>query len=497
MSNTSLLNSNECDQCHGPSHLGHISYSISLGISQIVSNNSPSILSATIVNNNYPLSQSSISLQSSPDFVFSPSNSTTSLTKSLGILARSSTTLVSWNIIPQVTSNKTISLQVYFQGTASNHTTFTYSNCLTQKVFVTTAKVVSEAILQVQSNPVADSSFLVGQVLKNTSLTISNTGKVEMDNVTVNTTGNILVNGTNHFTISSISPDSKKIYPIELDTSHKGNSSITITYAGSKPIQSVQILITVSPEPPPSSIFLLGDLLGYITYFLLFLSVIAGVGVYHLKKVISGRKIRILHSDLSNLSFTVAIIHGVILSFPNSPWFGTYSWFELLPLGTTTFTSSGQLGLELGRWTLFIMYLGVISGYFIAQIIKTFSRKVGISIHMLTYLALIFGLIHALLIGNFAKTYIMIPVIMVLSVISVFLLKYEIKFQQDRKKALRAKKLKEADLKDRTSRVTSKKLPENQVNVNRKQLSNILKCKKCLTENDFDAIYCKKCAFRL
>lgn len=513
LSNSSNLNSNECDQCHGGTTgllgLGHISYSISLSMPQIVSNGSSNTLTATILNNNYPLSQSIVSLHSNQNFIFTPSSSTPTLSKSLGILARASKTVVTWNITPVVSVNKTITLQVNFQGTATNHTTFTYQNSLSKSVFVTTAKLANQALLQVESNPVTDSSFLVGQNLGNTTLTIQNTGNAEMKNVTVVTTGNVLVNNQSKFTIVSIAPNTARQYPIELNTEKQGNSSILITYAGSKPVQSIDIVISVVPIPPPSLILVIGEFLGYVTYILLFLSVIAGVGVYHLKKVLSGRKIRILHSDLANLSFTVAIIHGVILSFPSSPWFGTYSWFELLPQVTTTFTSTSQLGLEIGRWTLVIMYIGVISGYFIAKIIKTFGRKVGISIHMLTYLALILGLVHAILIGAFAKTHIIVPVIMTLSIVSVFLLKYEIKFQMAKKKAQRARKNSSMSS-TTTHRPKSKSklytaptpvpsMNQQSVSTTSQPIPQLLTkgCKKCKTVNDADAIFCKKCATRL
>ncbi len=515
LTGTVNINSNECNQCHGPSALGHISYSIALSMPQLISNGTSNVLSAIISNNNYPLSQASISLQQSSDFHVNAVGSSNAFSKSLGLLGRGSTTTASWNITPIVQSNKTISFHVNFQATAINHTTFTYTNAMTKSVFVSTAPVIKTGILQVLSNPAPDSSFLVGQQVGNTSIIIQNTGQAVMKDVVVNTTGHVLVNDKSNFTIPSIAPNSKVSYPIQLDTSQKGNSSIMVTYEGSKPTQTYMILILVNPVPPPSPILLIGAILGYITYIMLFASVIAGVGVFHLRKILSGRKIRILHSDLSNLSFTLAIVHGVILSLPSSPWFGTYSWFNLLPEVTTTFSSTGDLGLEIGRWTLVIMYIGVISGYFIAQIIKTFGRKVGISIHMLTYLTLILGLVHAMLLGTFAKAYIVIPIIMFISIISVGLLKYEIKWQMARKKAQRAKR-NQAQSKNKltavsthsnqpTERTTTNQpgtqptqhKTTNNTSASQAQRSMItgkrIRCKKCKTMNDDDSVYCKKC----
>jgi len=80
------------------------------------------------------------------------------------------------------------------------------------------------------------------------------------------------------------------------------------------------------------------------------------------------------------------------------------------------------------------LYIGVISGYYIAQIIKRFGRKVGISIHMLTYLGLIFGFIHAILIGAWAKSIIVIPLLMFVSIISIGWLKYDTKMQRNIKR---------------------------------------------------------------
>lgn len=487
------LTINECDSCHGPSHLGHVSYTVSLGISQTILNGTTSTLSATIVNSNYPLSQSSITLRETADYKFKPLITSDTTNKVLGTLGRGSTTIASWTIIPNVNTNKSITLQVDFTGTASNHKVFTYSSSFTKSIFVSTAKI---ALLQVQSNPLSDTTYLLGQSTGNNSLTVQNTGVIDMNNVSVSTSGNVLVNGTKNFTITSITSGTQVNYPIEIDTSKQGTGTITILYAGSNPVQSVTIAITVSPPPPVSILKIIGDILGYLTFALLFLSVVAGAGVYHLKKYISGRKIRILHADLSNLSFTVAVIHAVILSLPSSPWFGTYSLFEIVPQLLPTFATTQDFGLELGRWALLLMYIGVISGYFIAKIMKKFSRRVGISIHMLTYIALIFGLIHTMVIGSFAKSFVIIPIIMFVSIISIGLLKYDIKMRMAKKKAERAKKMKKLESKSKTEAKTKKTKPLY-ISSRKALASSGISCQTCSTINDNDASFCKRCGNHL
>ena len=68
LSAPATLTANECNICHGSSHPGHVSYTISLGISEVVVNGTDSTLSATILNSNYPLSKSTITLQDSTEY---------------------------------------------------------------------------------------------------------------------------------------------------------------------------------------------------------------------------------------------------------------------------------------------------------------------------------------------------------------------------------------------------------------------------------------------
>ncbi len=486
------VNSNECNTCHGNGDPAHVLYTVNLGISQTILNGTMSILSATVVNNGYQLSSSSLTLQQSSDFSFKPVYSGDALAKSLGTINKGSSQIVTWQIIPSVSTNKTIPIQVSFQGTAINHKTFTYSQTYTKNVFVSTEKI---ALLQVFSNPLSDTTLLTGTKINNSLLTISDTGALEMDNVLVNTTGNILVNNQTSFIIPKIAIGSSLSFPIELNSSISGVRSISVTYLNSTPLQSVLITITVQPVPPVSFMLILGSFFGYVTYILLFLSVVAGAGIFHLKKYISGRKIRILHSDLANLSFTMAVIHGVILSLPTSPWFNTYSWYQLAPQLIPIPQTVSDLGLELGRWTLIILYIGVISGYYIAKIIKRFGRKVGISIHMLTYLGLVLGFIHAILIGSLAKSIIIIPIIMFVSIISVGWLKYDTKIQMERKKAERSIKHRNLEKKGlKGNNFTAKPI---YIGTSKRQVNDGIICPKCSTMNENDAFFCKKCNLEL
>lgn len=486
------LNSNACNTCHGSGDPAHVVYTVNLGISQTILNGSANTLSATVVNNGYQLSSSSLTLQSSSDYSFQPANSGDALAKSLGTLSTGSSKVVSWQITPSVTANKSITVQVSFQGTAINHKTFTYSQTYSKSVFVSTEKI---ALLKVSSNPLSDSTLLAGTKVSNTSLTIANTGVLEMDNVFVNTTGAVLVNNSASFIIPKVAIGSSLSFPIEINSSVSGIRTISVTYLNSTPVQSVLITITIQPVPPVSYMLILGSLFGYVTYILLFLSVVAGAGVYHLKKYISGRKIRIIHSDLANLSFTMAVIHGVILSLPTSPWFGTYSWYQLVPQLIPLPQSLSDLGLELGRWTLVLLYIGVISGYYIAKIIKRFGRKVGISIHMLTYLGLIFGFIHAMLIGAWAKSIIIIPLLMFVSIISIGWLKYDTKMQMERKKAERSRKHKLAN--NQTSKQNMPSGRQVYPVPNRFKIIDGITCPRCSILNESDAFFCKKCGIEL
>ena len=125
------------------------------------------------------------------------------------------------------------------------------------------------------------------------------------------------------------------------------------------------------------------------------------------------------YSFSPNLSFKMVIIHGVILSLPSSPWFGTYNILQLLHQILHIPDAHSNIDLVIGRWSLVLLYVGVMSGYFIVQIIKKYGRKAGIFIHMLTYIALILGFDHTFMVGSLAKNFIIIPLIMFISILSV------------------------------------------------------------------------------
>ena len=293
-------------------------------------------------------------------------------------------------------------------------------------------------ILHVESNPLPESTLWVGSSNNTGQLTIQNTGKLDMTNVSVVATGPILVDNVKNFTIKDIPVGGQKVYPIKIDTSKTGSGTITVQYKGNTTQTSV-LTIYLRPNPANSFTLFLGRAFGYLAYILLFLSVVAGAGIYHLKKYISGRKIRILHSDLANLSFTMVIIHAITLTIPNSPWSTAYYFYELLPERIPT--DLGSLGLMLGRSALVLMYISVFSGYYLAKLIKRYGKRVGISIHMLAYVALIFGFIHTILIGGWAHAYPIIGVILFISVISIGFLKWDAQRMLNKKKLNRQKRI--------------------------------------------------------
>jgi len=135
----------------------------------------------------------------------------------------------------------------------------------------------------------------------------------------------------------------------------------------------------------------------------------------------------------------MVMIHAITLTIPNSPWSTSYLFFEILPERLPT--DIGTLGLELGRNALVLMYIAVFSGYYLAKLIKRYGKRVGISIHMLSYVALIFGFIHTALIGGWATAYPVIVVILAISVLSVGFLKYDAQRMLNEKKRAHEKRL--------------------------------------------------------
>ncbi len=442
-SNTSLTIGNEaCNTCHGPTATGHVDYSITLTGAQTVESGTSAVITANMKNNNYPLQNVVLSLKSSSYYTIKSGSASINV----GNLGRGSSQTESWTLTFHSSSDQSTTVEVDFQGLAyaSNHMQYTYTNSYSKSVYISTTPM---PILHVESNPLPESTLWIGSSNNTGQLTIQNTGKLDMQNVTVTTSGPVLVNNKNNFTIKDIPAKDQQVFPIEIDTSKTGSGSITVEYQGT-PIQKSVITIYLRPNPANSFTLFLGRAFGYIAYVLLFLSVVAGAGIYHLKKYISGRKIRILHSDLANLSFTMVIIHAITLTIPNSPWSTAYYFYELLPERIPS--DIGSLGLFLGRSALVLMYISVFSGYYLAKLIKRYGKRVGISIHMLSYVALIFGFVHTILIGGWEHAYPIIGVILFISVISIGFLKW------DAQRMLHKKQL------NRQKRIAQKQLPSLQ-----------------------------------
>ena len=416
-----------CNSCHGPSAAGHLDIVVTVLASSSVEVNTPTTISATIQNNGYQFNPASLTLQTSPVFTFTSGSSSTI---NLGSLDRGASTTVTWNVVFHSSINMTFFAQVNFSGFAfaSSHMQDTYTpNPFTKAIQVSTTPI---PILQILSNPLPQSTLYIGSTNNTGTLVVKNVGQVDMANVTVKTTGPVLVNNETSFVIPDIAAGSSNSYPITIDTSASGTGSILV-YFGNKQ-QETTINIFLRPNPANSIELFVGRVFGYLAYILLFLSVVAGAGIYHLKKYISGRKIRILHSDLANLSFTMVIIHAIILTIPNSPWSNAYYFFELLPERIPY--DIGTLGMFLGRSALVLMYISVFSGFYLAKLIKRYGKKVGISIHMLSYVALIFGFVHTILIGGWANSSPTIVLLLSVSVLSVGFLKWDAQRMLNQKK---------------------------------------------------------------
>lgn len=428
-SNNSLNATKNCDTsgCHSaPGSIGHVDYNVVLTGSQIVQSGSTATITATVSNHGYQFQTVSLILQKSTFFTIQGGSATIQV----GSLARGASKVVSWTLLFKSSSDTSANVQVDFSAFAyaASHMQYTFTNTYSKAVFISTKPT---PILQVQSNPITESTLFIGSSNNTGTLTITNAGKVNMTNVHVSTSGPVLVNNETNFTIPYIGASSGKTYPIHIDTSQSGTATITVIYNGVQ-VQEAVLNIYLRPNPADSFTLFLGRVFGYVAYVLLFLSVVAGAGIYHLKKYISGRKIRILHSDLANLSFTMVIIHAIILTIPNSPWANSYMFFELIPERIPT--DIGALGLALGRSALVLMYISVFSGFYLAKLIKRYGKRVGISIHMLSYVALIFGFLHTIILGGWAHAYPIIGLAMFVSVLSVGFLKYDAQRMLNRKK---------------------------------------------------------------
>ena len=486
-----LSGSNECNVCHGPSHKGHVSYTITLNSPEALINDTQSTISIVVNNNDFPLSKASLTLVETSDYSLAAGDVAI---HNLGTLARGSSSSTEWKIVVHVPSAKNVDINAKFSGTAIDHKTNTYTKTITKTIIASTTPT---AILKVESDPPTGSTFYKNDKIIG-KMKISNVGNLEMTNITITATGSITVDGKSKINIPVLKPNEEYNYTISVDSSKIADSQIVIT-ASSTTLQQAIVQISVQNRPPLPLSLVLGRIIGYLAYILLFLSVITGVAKYPLRKWFSGRKLRILHADLSNLGFTLVVIHAISLTIPNSPWSNSYQWFQVLPTGFPTELTA--IGLELGRWGLIIMYISILSGYYFSTLIKRFGRKIGIRIHMLSYIALIAGVIHAISIGGTASkpliTFLLIITLGIVAFLKIDAIRQKSMKQDQRQERMQrsqeskdviATKLGKAKTKTESQRVEIAK--DARTGTSR---SMGIVCWNCMSLNDEDANFCKSC----
>ncbi len=476
------LQRTECNSCHGISHPGHVSFTVSLEASETILNGTETIVTVTIINKDFPLSSSSFTLTETSNYHLATSQTAK---RSLGTIGRGKTVTEKFTIIASVSTNTSIPIQGVFVGTARDHKVHTYKQQVTKNVFVS---VVPTPLLFVSSTFPSGTTFLKGEKAQGV-LNVSNVGTLAMDNVVIEGKG-IKINGSEKITLASLKPKEVKSFVLSVDTSQPGNKILNVSYSGTS-TRKTSIQITVVTPPPTPLPVLIGRVLGYAGYIFLFVSVVFGIAKRQLKRFFSGRKIRILHADISNIGFTLVIIHAISLAIPNSPWAETYLWFDLFPVHLPN--SLQTLGLELGRLGLLVMYISVISGTYFSKIVKKFGRKAGIRIHMLSYIALVGGVVHAIIIGGTASKW-WVTFLLLASLVATVVLKWDDQRLAKQKRAKRkAKRI--TDEKKTIKRVPSIKIATDVRTGSMKTIG--LLCWKCDTLNDDDANYCKRCGIKL
>lgn len=173
---------------------------------------------------------------------------------------------------------------------------------------------------------------------------------------------------------------------------------------------------------------LTGQILGFLAVVFVYLSIQLAIPERKAKiRKITGwtaGTMKDIHCDLGYLAIGAIVLHNILLS--RTIWGLYFTWFEFYPTFHVLQDGGNVLtwGLDLAVWGSLIFIIATIAGAFFKQIAKKYGYKLAIFSQQISYLALIFSVIHAALNGTWTGNYVILLILQIFMMLEVIITRY-------------------------------------------------------------------------
>ncbi len=148
---------------------------------------------------------------------------------------------------------------------------------------------------------------------------------------------------------------------------------------------------------PSQDMFIAGRITGIFAFFFLSLSISGAAYMTYLARRFGGKNVKRFHIIVSVLSFFLVLVHILTLMFDSFRWGpGLDFWNSFVP----SFSGKRDMPLALGVIAMYLMLLGLVSGFMLRMIVRKFGYRVWVWIHRLTIPAYVLVYLHARKLGT-------------------------------------------------------------------------------------------------
>ncbi|MHA1672063.1 MAG: hypothetical protein ACTSYI_00420 [Promethearchaeota archaeon] len=172
-----------------------------------------------------------------------------------------------------------------------------------------------------------------------------------------------------------------------------------------------------------------GQILGFLSIVLVYLCI--QLAIPERKEKIRNKfgwtaaKTREIHCDLGYVTMASIVLHNIILS-QTALWSLYFKWYQFYPVFYTFRDgwSGHSVGLDLAVLGSLIFVIATVAGMFFKKIARKFGYKTAIFSQQISYLALIFSVLHSLLNGRWTKDFWILYIIQIALLAEVLISRY-------------------------------------------------------------------------
>jgi hypothetical protein len=211
---------------------------------------------------------------------------------------------------------------------------------------------------------------------------------------------------------------------------------------------SIDTLTSINNNTPSDSLTvsqinrIIGQVLGFFSLFILYISIQFGMPQRKLwigkKFNITGNRLKQLHCNIGYLTVASIFLHLLFLS-QTLIWSHYFAWYEFYPTFRSIVGFETMLtGLNLAALGFCVFLLTMLAGVWFKRIAQKWGYKFAIFTQQISYLGLIFSVIHGLVNGSWTQSYPILAFFEIICVSEIILSRSYILFKQKSNKRKQA-----------------------------------------------------------